>query len=149
MKTVDVIILLLYGDDVILRRIFLFLLIVIVITGCVEAVEKGDGYYLKNTTANLLALDRDIITTFSPVLFSSEEQEELNVILGNNDILLIQDRLLRESDLSCYGSGDEDLGSTFAHYQQVVLLDDYFTGFDFVIRQANKVMVAIKPFFID
>ncbi len=138
-----------YGDDVILRGIFLLLLIVIVITGCVEAVEKGDGYYLKNTTANLLALDRDIITTFSPVLFSSEEQEELNVILGNDDILLMQDRLLRESDLSCYDYGNEELHSTIAHYQRVVLLDDYFAGFDFVIRQADKVIVAIKPFFID
>ncbi|MDD4409221.1 MAG: hypothetical protein PHW52_01035 [Candidatus Pacebacteria bacterium] len=122
-----------------------------IIISCSTALadDPGNGYYLKNTTKNLLSLNERIIDNFAPMVFSEEEQQELRTILKKEDLLTVQDQLLDQNNLlknDYLGGlsnepGDESVYKSYAtcaYYQKIVLLDDYFAGMDFVVRQLGK-----------
>lgn len=142
-----------------MKVLFLFLAIAL-LPALSAAASDEDGYYLKNTTKNLVSLDEQIIDVFGSLVFSEEEQKELDVIMNNIDIASTQEELLLSSQIpdrdvslseeDSYGIEKRMQSYTYNSYsasQNMVLMDNYFAGFDFVLRQYQKATMALEPFF--
>lgn len=118
------------------------------------------GHNLKNTTASLMDVNERIVHGLGPLVFSEEEMYELEGVMHKENILSIEEELIEQNNLldGRYAVEPDFNGepereaiyrsyATLAHYQEVVLLDDYFAGFDVILQKIDKMVIALEAIF--
>ncbi|MDD5639694.1 MAG: hypothetical protein PHR47_02755 [Candidatus Pacebacteria bacterium] len=116
------------------------LILIMLLPFSVVADDDLNAYHLQNTTSNLLSLDQKIITLGMGLVFSVQEQKELQSIVSNKksaEIQKEQKQLIEISKVQSKNVISKELEKSYLdckNAQEFVLLEETFQGMDFLLR---------------